>query len=518
MRLRFEPRPELPVLAWCARVEPGAGEVRVLHGAGVDTRADGFVEGPWNGSFEAFDFLDATVHCGTGGRTRGDRMRFAGSSDRQAPIYSVAVPGALFVSNSATFALVAAGEEPDPLHPFYNYDVIAIWRAGLHCPDGRLPLRSGRTLGIHLLAILEVDGRGRVSFSERPRGPAPADYRSYRELLRGAVEDVFRNAAAPGRALRLEPLATISRGYDSTAAAVLAGEAGCREAMTFLDPRRPDPHDDSGAETARRLGMACSEHDRWAYLAGDGSAERETSFLAYPTGAAWHSTQDRLRGSLLVTGSFGEMIWDELRSVAVSEFAMSFARWPGVFGRMDLRLRVGYAIFALPYVAGIHTRAIHGITLSPEMAPWRLGGSYDRPIPRRIAEEAGLPRESFGMEKLGTSHVALISRRRFSEKGWADYQAFVARSHAGEPARRRLAARLAVAARHGLWRTLSSDRRRRHVPSTPLMRRLPFVLNGHPWLLPWPLMFTLQWTFDSTRERYRVASAWGSVRGSSAAC
>jgi hypothetical protein len=36
------------------------------------------------------------------------------------------------------------------------------------------------------------------------------------------------------------------------------------------------------------------------------------------------------------------------------------------------------------------------------MDPWRLGNTYDRPIARRIAEEAGLPRHMFGQSKMGS--------------------------------------------------------------------------------------------------------------------
>ena len=35
------------------------------------------------------------------------------------------------------------------------------------------------------------------------------------------------------------------------------------------------------------------------------------------------------------------------------------------------------------------------------MRPWSVGGGYDRPIPRRIAEEAGVPRQHFGQRKMG---------------------------------------------------------------------------------------------------------------------
>lgn len=39
------------------------------------------------------------------------------------------------------------------------------------------------------------------------------------------------------------------------------------------------------------------------------------------------------------------------------------------------------------------------IAKSEAMRPWRLNTEYDRPIPRRIAEEAGVPRELFGQKK-----------------------------------------------------------------------------------------------------------------------
>jgi hypothetical protein len=42
------------------------------------------------------------------------------------------------------------------------------------------------------------------------------------------------------------------------------------------------------------------------------------------------------------------------------------------------------------------------ITDSSEMNSWRLGNSYDRPIARRIAENAGVPRYLFGQSKKGS--------------------------------------------------------------------------------------------------------------------
>jgi hypothetical protein len=52
-------------------------------------------------------------------------------------------------------------------------------------------------------------------------------------------------------------------------------------------------------------------------------------------------------------------------------------------------------------IAAIHAPIIHAWNRSPELAPWSIGGDYDKPIARRIAEEAGLPRHLFGQVKKG---------------------------------------------------------------------------------------------------------------------
>jgi hypothetical protein len=36
------------------------------------------------------------------------------------------------------------------------------------------------------------------------------------------------------------------------------------------------------------------------------------------------------------------------------------------------------------------------------MRPWSIGGTYDRPIARRLGEEAGVPRDAFGQTKFAT--------------------------------------------------------------------------------------------------------------------
>ena len=88
----------------------------------------------------------------------------------------------------------------------------------------------------------------------------------------------------------------------------------------------------------------------------------------------------------------------------------------------EFRLRVGFACVPAPVIGGMVPKSIGAITRSSEMAPYSIGGDYDRPIPRRIAEEAGIPRTAFGMKKSATApnvlnredlrHAAMVSTMR----------------------------------------------------------------------------------------------------------
>ena len=62
------------------------------------------------------------------------------------------------------------------------------------------------------------------------------------------------------------------------------------------------------------------------------------------------------------------------------------------------------------------------------MTPWCIGTDYDRPIARRIAEEAGVPREWFGQNKAMMSRVVYEDKLRwyFSDSSYRDFEAYVA--------------------------------------------------------------------------------------------
>jgi hypothetical protein len=71
-------------------------------------------------------------------------------------------------------------------------------------------------------------------------------------------------------------------------------------------------------------------------------------------------------------------------------------------GLAELRLVVGFIQLPVPFIGARRKADIIRITESAEMDPWRLRNDYDRPIARRLAEEAGVPRHMFGQSKMGS--------------------------------------------------------------------------------------------------------------------
>ena len=65
----------------------------------------------------------------------------------------------------------------------------------------------------------------------------------------------------------------------------------------------------------------------------------------------------------------------------------------------EFRLRVGFVHLPVPTIGALMTPELRRISRSQAMKPWVVSPNYDRPIPRRMAEEAGVPREWFGQNK-----------------------------------------------------------------------------------------------------------------------
>jgi hypothetical protein len=101
--------------------------------------------------------------------------------------------------------------------------------------------------------------------------------------------------------------------------------------------------------------------------------------------------------AVVFTGHHGDGIWDENLT---DDLLNAERRAHSLIGYcQEMRLKAGFINIPVPIIEATNIKDIVSISRSQEMAPWRLNNSYDRPIARRIAEDAGVPRHLFGQKK-----------------------------------------------------------------------------------------------------------------------
>ena len=350
------------------------------------------------------------MFAGSGARLSDGGVVFAGPSHLYERLHSVRVGDDLFVSNSLAFLLALSGKRLDPAYRHYFLDYLEFQRAGIRVKEKRLRLQGPGFVELHDCCNVAVRPDLAMSRLEKPIGPPPRDYDDYVSFLEGTAQRVFANAGDAERKWTYRPVTMLSQGYDTAAVSALASKAGCREAVSYRKSNSEHGYvDDSGSAIAAHLGLHVTEYDREDY---DRLPERrDDEFYIEPWGGDRPLVlmEKQLAGSLLLSGRLPESQWSRGGG----------ARWglPGLNGLPllqdpaahslpgsalgEFRLKTGFIHFPLAWSGGLHAPVIHAITDSKAMRPWSVGGGYDRPIARRIAEGAGVPRHLFGQIKKG---------------------------------------------------------------------------------------------------------------------
>lgn len=421
MRFEFHRHESLPRLAWCARLRRGDEVVRIDHGPWVETRGHWFVEGAWAGDFVQGDFENAIHLAGSAGRADADCVVFCTASNMMERVQSVRVGDDLLVSNSLVFLFEMTGDEPDPCYPFYFHELWMHNVHGIRWKNKTIPTARGRHVELHDHCRISIDRTLYIRRIEKPVCPPLNSYEDVVGTLEGAMRGLLANAADPARSHRYRPLATVSRGYDANALATLVTRLGGREAMTFFNGRYDV---DNGEEIARMLGMSATVYDRHAFRKMPGMPEAE--FHAYPKGTdvVLAPCADQLESSVMVVGRFGDIVFSTNTWDMLPDLMGLFDHPISGMTLIEFRLRVGFVYFDPCFVIAMRQPELMAISKSPEMRPWSVGGVYDRPIPRRLLEEAGVPRGAFAREKGATAHCWMRRAEDMSEASAADFTAY----------------------------------------------------------------------------------------------
>jgi hypothetical protein len=419
MQLKALANFSLPKLAWVAEVDRTNGIVTLLHGPLVEVRPNFFIEGVWNGPFQNGDFGETDCVFGTGGIVGEESIRFVTSASTTDYLYYDEDEGHVSVSNSLPLLLAYTRDALDPRCPDYARicesitDGINDYRRDIPTKRGNVRRQMYRNLDVSRDKIVESEKRMPSRFE---------CFEEYRDYLRDNYALIAANARDGARTQALEILSTQSKGYDSTAVNAIASAYGIDKVFTVSkaksnfylahndDGKLPD---DDGGEICELLGLNYIRINRRAF-----AEEFDEEYLYY---CALHHNQDAnlkeinkhvSKVSLLLNGTLGDMWYtkDCLGKFGRQvDLGSDMRAWSlGGRGMAELRMVVGFIQLPLPFIGARRRQDIVNITESSDMDPWRLGNRYDRPIPRRIAEEAGIPRHAFGQSKMGS--VVLFSQ------------------------------------------------------------------------------------------------------------
>lgn len=504
-RFRYCPVPTLPRLAWLAELRAGSAETVVYHGPWVETAPTAFCEGAWDGPFAEQRFDRAATFLGSGARLAADGVTFSSATHLFERLYAVRHGDRLLISNSLVFLLAHSGDGFDLGYPNTYFDLLDYDRQGYRNTRKTLHTRNGATVRLLEHGNFRVDSNLTVQRREKAVLPPPRGFADYRDKLLATLAAVAGNAAAAGRRQTFRLLASASRGYDSTAIAALVRTVGGREALTFAAADGV-PLADDGSAIARHLGLAVTAYDRTAYRRLAQPAEPE--FLVCPTGTTipLAAAEAQLQGAIYCTGRYADLAWEP-----DEKNMLPYLLWPTTNNRSgatyeEFRLRTGFVHFPIPGVMISYSHELYQLSVSREMQPWSLPSAYNKPIPRRLAEEAGVPRALFGQEKMASAHAILEDGAAFHPAAWGDFQAFLAAhpEHAAVLAAQRLPLRRALdRARKGgvqlARRRLPYRLYRRWVLTLPLVaHRAESALWGRPFL------YTLHWGYERVRGRYAI--------------
>ncbi|MDP2028661.1 MAG: hypothetical protein Q8K12_03380 [Thiobacillus sp.] len=412
MKFSYQLIPQLSPLAWVARVLPDTSTISVSHGRFVETHPHFFVEGAWAGDFEAGRLHDADTVFGSGGDLAEACATFVSCTATTDFLYHGDDSGNFVIANSLPLLLAVLGDALQPGCADYsriNHSILG----GIREYRSPIPTLKGHVSRVmHSNVQFGPDG---IALVEKPLPPRFRQFGEYRDFMRNRIEALFANARHPARQKPMRIFSTQSKGYDSTAVNALAAPFRIDQVFTspqskerrsfYLGDKASLPSDD-GAPVGEALGFACTPIDRLGF--------RENLVNEHLYWAGLDNNQDlNLHGiqsyisqpTLLLTGNLGE-IWYTSEAIGPARLPTvndELIRWDQAgHGLSEVRLAAGMVQVAAPFIGARNRRDILDITKDAAMDEFRLGGGYDRPIARRIAEEAGVPRGMFGQTKLAS--------------------------------------------------------------------------------------------------------------------
>ena len=417
INIQTEKVDDWPKLAWVAHFDIGSFDLTVYHGSMVEIQDNWMVEAVWAGEFEDGDFDKTDLVFGTGIRLRQDAIVFVSSGTMMDRLWRCSVNNTLYIGNSLPAVLAISGDELRDGYLNYPEDM-KTQMGGVDLFKSKIPSVKGELYLTYYKNIV-YDGQSIIEIDKPDQSPDFEDFQTYNRYLNETARALKKNFESPHRLNKIFPLSTLSKGYDSCASAAIMREAGVNKAVSIRNASSLLPRNDSGCGIGKYLDIECSsyvhakklyrrENTIWS-AAGDPAGLNLTIFN-YPKPLC-----------VFFTGYRGDSVWQRER---LDRSYLFRARSLDGLSLTEFRLHEGIFHCPVPFWGSRKVVQIENISFNKEMGPWSLESKYDRPIPRRILESAGVPREMFGQKKAATFAPRAFFWP-FTSQGIKSFQAYI---------------------------------------------------------------------------------------------
>ncbi len=409
----------LPKLAWYAVIDRRADTCEAEVGRFVEVDPSPFprwlVSGMWSGDFAAGNFHIAEHVFGSGLRIDDSEVVLVPSHTMLDRIIYAHDGGKVHASNSLVVLLGRMGARLNPETDHRRWGESGC--LGVYNYFRQFSVLHPRVDSMNqvMFEAMHLDEKGAAAFRMHDQQHTFRGYDDYLEQLTGAVHGLWKNATDPRRARPMRAATTASRGYDSPTIAALvrpivgasliswsSQHSNTRMPWLLQKVMKTELTDDDGSEIARIVGAEPrhldlnlrdlpAELEAWCWASTETSPE-----------LLFHSVLEEADGhdapTIIFEGHGGDGVWDAQLPAGGLQAQMTRGAPSGV-SLAEARVRYGVVDCSPACMFARSVDSIQRISTSDEMAPWRLGNGYDRPICRRILEEKGVPRAAFGWGK-----------------------------------------------------------------------------------------------------------------------
>ena len=356
-----------------------------------------------------FSDSDTCIRFGSGFKVEEDKITIFSPSHSLESIYTIRKDNDFYISNSLAF--VMAQFKPFIFDNNFKMKEIArpIWllTEGIKHYPRRIFRNTFLEINRYLFCKLVISKNFHVSEITYNTPYNFKDFNSYKNFLVETIKQSAKNSNA------LEIVSYLSKGYDSVACAALAKMAGGNLTISVKNSR--DGIADSGADIAEKLGMCSIEFNRksrkkierkfdWGSTNFEILSQDEEHNFEFFVGLNFEDeilyTDYNLKNHVVLTGFNGDVLWG-MNTPIGDNLERKETSGSSIY---EFRLRQGFIHIPIPLILNQISSNIKNITHSKEMEKYIIAGTtYNRPIPRRIAEEMGISRSQFGMKKTAAS-------------------------------------------------------------------------------------------------------------------